>query len=97
MAKTTIKTNFAVGDSVWFIYEGDKIKHGTIRSIEVKVKELISIKYDIKLGFSSYLVTCDEYHFLSKTYKHQNTIRYIYCIRIYNTQRIDSFLFAVPY
>lgn len=60
MAKTTIKTNFAVGDSVWFIYEGNKIKHGTIRSIEVKVKELISIKYDIKLGFSSYLVTCDE-------------------------------------
>lgn len=60
MAKTTIKTNFAVGDSVWFIYEGTKIKHGTIHSIEVKVKTLVSIKYEIKLGFSSYLVTCDE-------------------------------------
>ena len=60
MGKTTIKTNFAVGDSVWFIYEGNKIKHGTIHSIEVKVKTLVSIKYDIKLEFSSYLVTCDE-------------------------------------
>lgn len=59
MAKTTIKTNFAVGDNVWFIYD-NKIKYGTIHSIEVKVKELVSIKYDIKLTFSSYLVTCDE-------------------------------------
>lgn len=68
MGKMTIKTNFAVGDSVWFVYDG-KIKHGTISSIDVKVKSIVSIKYDVKLGFSSYLVTCDEHNVYSSMEK----------------------------
>jgi hypothetical protein len=57
MGKMSIKTKYGVGDDVWFIYDGRE-KHGTISSIEVKVKSLVTIKYDIKIG--SYLVTCDE-------------------------------------
>lgn len=68
MGKMTIKTNFAIGDDVWCIYD-NKIKHGTIHSIDVKVKNLISVKYDIKLGFSSYLITCDEVNVYSSMEK----------------------------
>jgi hypothetical protein len=59
MGKMTIKTRFAVGDDVWFVYD-NREKHGTIHSIEIKVKSLVTIKYVIKLGFSTYLVACDE-------------------------------------
>ena len=55
----TIKTKYSVGDDVWFNYEG-RAKHGIIRIINVKVRDLISIEYEVKVGSSSYLITCKE-------------------------------------
>jgi hypothetical protein len=53
----TIKTKYAVGDEVWFNYEG-RIKRGTIKYILVKVGDLSSIKYEIQIG--GYLLTYNE-------------------------------------
>lgn len=53
----TIKTKFAVGDEVWFNYEG-RAKRGTIKYILVKVGDLASIEYEVRIG--GYLLTYKE-------------------------------------
>lgn len=50
----TIKTKFGVNDDVWFNYEG-RVKHGHIHSISIKVKDVASVEYEVKIG--SYLLT----------------------------------------
>lgn len=53
----TIKTKFKVGEDVWFNYEG-KTKHGYIHSINIKVKDIALIQYEVKIG--GYLLTYRE-------------------------------------
>ena len=50
----TIKTKFNVGDWVWFVYEG-KVKNWEIRRIEVLVKDIPSIRYELRPSTGSYL------------------------------------------
>lgn len=49
----SFRTKYAVGDWVWFDYEG-RAKQGQIRHIFIEVGDLVSIEYDIKIG--SYLI-----------------------------------------
>lgn len=50
----TIKTKYNVGDWVWFVYEG-KIKHWEVRRIEVVVRDIPSIRYELKPASATYL------------------------------------------
>lgn len=54
-----IKTKYKIGDSVWVCCDG-RIKNWVVRGIDVKVRSLVLITYELKPAFSSYLYTFKE-------------------------------------
>ena len=54
-----IKTKHKIGDIVWVNYEG-RIKSWVIRGIDIKVRNLVQITYELKPQHSSYLFTYKE-------------------------------------
>lgn len=53
------KTKYKIGDSVWINYNG-RIKNWVVRGIDVKVRSLVLITYELKPAFSSCLYTFKE-------------------------------------
>lgn len=53
------KTKYKIGDCVWINHNG-RIKNWVVRGIDVKVRSLVLITYELKPAFSSYLYTFKE-------------------------------------
>lgn len=56
----SIKTKFNIDEQVWVVYDG-RIKHWTIRGINIKVRgDIVTISYELKPLSSGYYFTYNE-------------------------------------